>query len=100
MWWFYITWLPKFLNKQYGLDLLHIGAPLVIIYLMSDLGSISGGWISSRLIQRGASVNRARKTALVLCAVGVLPIIFAEQASLAMDGRIDLGCGHRGASRL
>ncbi len=61
MWWFYITWLPKFLNNKYGLDLLHIGAPLVIIYLMSDLGSISGGWFSSRLIQRGASVNRRGK---------------------------------------
>jgi ACS family hexuronate transporter-like MFS transporter len=101
MWWFYITWLPKFLNKQYGLDLLHIGAPLVIIYLMSDLGSISGGWFSSRLIQRGASVNRARKTALVICAVGVLPIIFAEQASSQWVAVLILGvatAAHQGFS--
>lgn len=101
MWWFYITWLPKFLNNKYGLDLLHIGAPLVIIYLMSDLGSISGGWFSSRLIRRGASVNRARKTALVICAVGVLPIIFAEQASSQWMAVLILGiatAAHQGFS--
>jgi MFS transporter, ACS family, hexuronate transporter len=101
MWWFYITWLPKFLHKQYGLDLLHIGAPLVTIYFMSDMGSISGGWISSSLIKRGASVNRARKTALLICAVCVLPILFAEQASSQWIAVLILGlatAAHQGFS--
>jgi MFS transporter, ACS family, hexuronate transporter len=101
MWWFYITWLPKFLNKQYGLDLLHIGPPLIIIYLMSDVGSVSGGWISSSLINRGASINRARKTALVICALGVLPILFAEEVSEQWMAVIILGlatAGHQGFS--
>ena len=63
MWWFYMTWLPKFLHDRHGLDLMHIGLPLVIIYVMADIGSIAGGWLSSSMIKQGVSVNRARKTA-------------------------------------
>lgn len=81
MWWFYMTWFPKFLNKEHNLNLLQIGLPLVIIYLMSDVGSISGGWLSSSLIRRGVTVNRARKTALLVCALGVVPIIFAQNVT-------------------
>ena len=55
-------------NKQHGLDLLHLGPPLVTIYLMTDVGSIGGGWLSSWLIKRGWSVNAARKTAMLVCA--------------------------------
>lgn len=79
MWWFFMSWFPKFLNTNYGLDLLKIGVPLVVIYLMADAGSIAGGWLSSWMIKHGATVNRARKTALFICALGVVPIIFAHQ---------------------
>ena len=79
MWWFYMSWIPKYLNKEYHVDLLHIGLPLVTIYLISDLGSVGGGWLSSSLIKRGATVNRARKTALLVCAFGVVPVIFADK---------------------
>lgn len=78
MWWFYMTWFAKYLNKTYDLDLLKIGLPLVAIYLLSDVGSLSGGWLSSTLIKRGATVNRARKTALFVAAVAVTPILFAQ----------------------
>jgi ACS family hexuronate transporter-like MFS transporter len=78
MWWFYITWFPLFLNKQYGLNLLKLGPPLIVIYVMADVGSVAGGWLSSSMIKRGASVNRARKTALFICALGVVPIMFAQ----------------------
>ncbi len=81
MWWFFITWAPKFLNTHHHLNLVKIGPPLVVIYLMSDAGSVAGGWFSSRLIKRGLSVNRARKTAMLLCACGMLPVIFAQNAS-------------------
>lgn len=81
MWWFFMTWAPKFLHKQYDLNLLQIGLPLVIIYLMADGGSIAGGWLSSAMIKRGATVNRARKTAMFICACAMLPIMFAQQAS-------------------
>ncbi len=75
VWWFYLYWIPKYLNKEYGITLLAMGAPLVVIYLIADIGSIGGGWLSSRLISRGASVSRARKLTMLLCALLVLPII-------------------------
>ncbi|MEO7189725.1 MAG: MFS transporter [Vicinamibacterales bacterium] len=78
MWWFYLTWVPKFLHDHYKVDLLHIGLPLVTIYLMSDIGSVGGGWISSAMIRHGATVNRARKTALFISSLMVVPIVFAQ----------------------
>src|SRR5205823_1628901 len=74
IWWFYLFWLPKFLNDRYGLTLTGLGPPLVAIYLISDAGSIGGGWLSSRLIARGWSVNAGRKTAMLVCAIAVTPI--------------------------
>ncbi len=80
VWWFYLYWLPKFFNKRYGLDLLHLGVPLVVVYSMTCVGSMTGGWISSHLLRRGWSANASRKTAMTLCAVAVLPILFAADA--------------------
>ena len=74
IWWFYLFWLPKFLHDRYGLTLSTIGPPLVTIYLVSDVGSIAGGWLSSALIGRGWSLNAARKTAMLVCALAVTPI--------------------------
>ncbi len=81
VWWFYLFWVPKFLNKQYGLTLDKIGLPLIIIYLASDIGSVGGGWLSSALLKRGWSVSAARKTALLVCAIAVMPIVMAGAAS-------------------
>ena len=60
----FLFWLPDFLAKRHGLDLKSFGPPLVIIYIISDLGSVGGGWFSSTLIKRGRSVNFARKAAM------------------------------------
>lgn len=76
VWWFYLFWLPGFLNSTYGLDLSHLGAPLITIYLSADIGSIGGGWLSSTLLQRGWTPNRARKTAMFVCAAAVTGVIF------------------------
>jgi MFS transporter, ACS family, hexuronate transporter len=81
IWWLYLFWIPDFLHRNHGLDLKSIGLPLVIIYLVADVGSIGGGWLSSSLIKRGLSVNAARKTAMLLCALAVVPILFAANAS-------------------
>ncbi|MDQ3257205.1 MAG: MFS transporter [Acidobacteriota bacterium] len=81
VWWVYLFWLPKFLNTTYGLNITQIGLPLVVIYIVADIGSIGGGWLSSSLIKRGWSVNRARKSTMLLCAAAVVPIMFASQAS-------------------
>jgi MFS transporter, ACS family, hexuronate transporter len=80
-WWFYLYWVPKYLNKSFGLTLEKIGPPLIVIYLMADVGSIGGGWLSSFFIKRGWSVNKGRKTAMLICAISVMPIVFASQAS-------------------
>jgi len=81
IWWLYLFWIPDFLNRNHGLDLKSIGLPLVVIYLVADVGSIGGGWLSSSLIKRGWSVNAARKTAMLVCALAVMPIVFASQAA-------------------
>jgi ACS family hexuronate transporter-like MFS transporter len=81
IWWFYLYWIPDFLQKNYGLDLKRLGLPLVTIYLAADVGSIGGGWLSSTLIHHGWSVNHGRKTALLTCALCVVPIVFASRAS-------------------
>ena len=74
IWWFYLYWVPDFFNKQYGLNLLKLGPPIFVIYLMTSFGSIGGGWLSSRLITQGWSVNAARKTAFLVCALCVVPV--------------------------
>ncbi|MDQ3800951.1 MAG: MFS transporter [Acidobacteriota bacterium] len=81
IWWVYLFWLPDFLNKQHGLDLKNFGLPLAIIYIIADVGSIGGGWISGALIKRGWSINAGRKTAMLICALAVVPIIFASITS-------------------
>lgn len=81
IWWLYLFWIPDFLNRNHGLDLKSMGPPLVVIYLVADVGSIGGGWISSALLARGWGVNAARKIALLGCALAVVPIVFAAQVA-------------------
>jgi ACS family hexuronate transporter-like MFS transporter len=79
IWWLYLFWVPDFLNRQYRVEVTvsKMGPPLLTIYLLADAGSIGGGWISSHLLKRGWTANRARKTAMLLCALCVIPIVFA-----------------------
>ena len=81
IWWFYLYWIPGFLHDKHGLNLVQLGPPLVVIYLMTDVGSIGGGWLSSWLIKRGWSVNAGRKFALLVCALCVVPIFTASMVS-------------------
>jgi ACS family hexuronate transporter-like MFS transporter len=80
IWWMFLFWLPDFFAKRYHLDLEHFGPPLVLVYLMSDAGSISGGWLSSRLVRAGYTVNRARKLTMLLASILVVPVMFAVHA--------------------
>jgi MFS transporter, ACS family, aldohexuronate transporter len=80
VWWFYLYWLPKFLNARYGLTLTQLALPLIVVYLVADAGSIGGGWLSSALIRRGWTVNRARKTAMLAMALLIVPTAFAPLA--------------------
>jgi ACS family hexuronate transporter-like MFS transporter len=81
IWWVWLFWLPDFLNKNYGIDLKNVGLPLIIVYLIADIGSVAGGWLSSSLIKRGWTINGARKTAMLVCALSVVPVVFAAKAS-------------------
>ncbi len=81
IWWFYLYWLPKFLNQRYGLDLAHLGLPLIVIYTMTSMGSIGGGWLSGAFIKRGWSINRGRKTVMLISALLIVPIVFASTVS-------------------
>ena len=101
IWWFFLFWLPKFLNQEYGLTLTALGPPLIAIYLLADIGSIGGGWIAGRFIKRGWSVNRARKSAMLLCALSVVPIVFASSAASLWVAVALIGlatAGHQGWS--
>jgi ACS family hexuronate transporter-like MFS transporter len=78
-WWFYLFWGGKFLFDRFGLDIKSLALPLIIIYVVADVGSIAGGWLSSAFIKRGWPVNRARKTTLLICALCILPVMFVTQ---------------------
>src|SRR5881394_2061438 len=80
VWLFYLFWLPKFLDATFGVRLAGLAAPLVVIYVAADIGSVSGGWVSSALIKRGWSVNRGRKTALLIAALCIVPTTLAPSA--------------------
>ncbi len=80
IWWFYLFWVPDFLERKHALSLTGIVAPVIAIYLISDAGSVTGGWLSSWLIRRGWSVNLGRKVTMLICAACVVPVIEASQA--------------------
>lgn len=85
IWWFYLTWLPDFFNSNEALDqkldLTGLALPFIFIYFTSDLGSIFFGWLSGKFINLGWSVNRSRKITLFICALLVVPLMFAAKVS-------------------
>ena len=101
VWWFYLFWVPGFLQSKHGLALTGIGIPIMTIYLISDVGSVAGGWLSSSLIKRGRSVNAARKIAMLICAVGVLPVVFTYRVESTLSAVLLIGLAaacHQGFS--
>ncbi|APY11620.1 hypothetical protein BWZ22_10360 [Seonamhaeicola sp. S2-3] len=78
VWWFFLFWTPDFLNKTQDIDLKSAIMPLIIIYSMASFGGVVGGGLSSRFINLGKSIDYARKTAILICAIFVLPLIFAS----------------------
>lgn len=76
VWFLMLFWLPKYFDSTYDIDLKIILAPMIIMYLLSDVGSIAGGWLSSRLIQAGRTPNFARKATMLLSGCCVVPLLF------------------------
>jgi ACS family hexuronate transporter-like MFS transporter len=79
VWWLYLFWVPDFFTRNYGLNLMGLGLPVLVIYQIATVGSIGGGWLSSSLLRRNWSINAARKTDMLVCALAVVPIVFAPQ---------------------
>jgi MFS transporter, ACS family, hexuronate transporter len=91
VWWFYLFWLPKFLATEHGIRGTALIPYLTTVYIISDVGSIVGGYLSSALIKRGWSVNRARKTALGAVAAIVPSVIIASQTRSAWTAVLLIG---------
>ena len=79
IWWFFLFWLPKFFATVHGVSLVGLGLPLIVIYNAATVGSIFGGWLAARLIKIGWTANRARKTAMLVCAIAVVPVMLAAR---------------------
>jgi MFS transporter, ACS family, hexuronate transporter len=75
IWWFWLFWASPFFHARFGLDLKQIGLPLIIIYNMASVGSVGGGWIPTGFSRLGFSANASRKSALLICALCVLPVM-------------------------
>lgn len=78
IWWFYLFWLPDFLESQYGLKGTGIALPVALVYTISTFGSIYGGYLPKSLIEKNWPVFKARKTSMLIYAFAVVPIIFAQ----------------------
>ena len=80
IWWFYLFWLPDFLESQYGLKGTAVSLPVATVYMLSTLGSVGGGWLPLQLIKANRPIFQARKTSMLIYALLVLPIVFAQVA--------------------
>ncbi len=91
-WWFYLTWMPKFLVDQFHLDKTFMAIAIPVIYLIADVGSIAGGWMSSALIKKGMPVGKSRKLTMLACALAVTPVmsvgLFVDRPALLGIGSI------------
>jgi ACS family hexuronate transporter-like MFS transporter len=81
--WFYLYWLPPFLNQQYdlGINVTQMGIPLIVIYVAADFGSVGGGILSSWLIGRGMQPVSARLVSMLVFALTIISVVFAAGAS-------------------
>ena len=102
VWYLFLFWLPDFLSKTQGMDLFPkgdsgilatIGPALIAVYLLADIGSIAGGWLSSHLVSRGWSINRARKTTLFIAALCALPLVTVASLPEAWMSVVLIGLG-------
>lgn len=78
IWWFYLFWLPDFLDKEYHIDGMAVAMPLALVYTMASFGSVLGGWLPMNLIKNGWPVFRARRFSMLACAICALPVVFAQ----------------------
>jgi MFS transporter, ACS family, hexuronate transporter len=91
IWWFWLYWGPDLLLKQYHMNIKALGMPMVVIYFITGVGSITGGWLSGFFIKRGWSINVSRKIAMLICAILVVPVFMVSLVSNSWTGVILIG---------
>jgi len=99
VWWFYLFWMPDFLNSAHGINLARLGPPLVSVYVIAMLGSLFGGTVSSRMIKGGMQPLKARKLTMLICLIGVFPVVFAGTVQGLWAATLLVGlaaAGHQG----
>lgn len=79
IWWFFLFWLPAFLKEQYGLTGTQVGIPIALVYTMTTFGSILGGWLPKRFMEKGMDANKARKRAMFIYALFPLMVLGAQK---------------------
>jgi ACS family hexuronate transporter-like MFS transporter len=100
-WWFIGFWLADFYRKQFGLSTQELAVPLALAFTGSALGALYAGWISTRLLERGWSVNRVRKTVMLISALVVTPLPLVLTLNSFWPVAIMMGlvmAGHQGFS--
>lgn len=92
IWWFYLFWIPGWLStvRGAGLSISSFGLPLAFIYTMTTIGSIGGGWFSGFMINKGMSPYKARRFTMLIYALLVVPIIFAQSKGVSTWGAVCL----------
>ena len=85
VWWFYLFWLPDFLQSEYKLTLTEIAIPTAVVYMISTIGSVGGGYLPMAFINRNMPAFKARKTSMFIFALCVLPVVLSQYA-----GRINM----------
>ena len=101
VWWFFLFWIPDFLNKTHGVNIKEVVLPLIVIYAVSSFGGIGGGWLSSKFIKNGKSIDFSRKTAILISAIIIIPVMLVPSITnlWVAVGLISLAAaGHAGWS--
>lgn len=101
IWWFYLFWLPSYFSAKFHLDLSHLGLPLIVVYNISAIGSIGGGWLPAPFRKMGLSPTHARLLAMLFCACLVIPVfsVSGVHSEWAAIGLLSLAAGaHQGWS--
>ena len=99
VWWFFLFWIPDFLTKAHGVNIKEVVLPLIVIYAVSSVGGIGGGWLSSKFIKMGKSIDFSRKTTILICAIIILPVMLVSSVNnlWVAVGLISLAtAGHQG----
>jgi len=96
VWWFYLFWGAKFLADTFGVNIKNIAIPFFIIYMLADIGSIGGGYLSGYFMKKGWTVNKARKMTLLFCALIILPVSFVAVTDNKWVAILLIGLGSAG----